>query len=209
MLYIAVIVGIVCLAYLVRKLLAGPLFTPAPAWIAGILDSPIRYALQSPDRAVSRSKIGRGMRVLEVGCGNGAVAAVAARAVGPAGAVYGLDIQPAMLDLFQRKLEGPGHGDIRNVQLVVGDALALPFPAESFDVVYLVEALGEIPDQPRALAEMRRVLKPDGALAVTEFFIDPHYARKGVITRRCAAAGLAPDAGAGTFWHFTATFRKA
>jgi hypothetical protein len=46
MLDIAIIVAAVCLAYLVRRLLAGPLFTPAPAWIAGALDSPIRRAVQ-------------------------------------------------------------------------------------------------------------------------------------------------------------------
>jgi ubiquinone/menaquinone biosynthesis C-methylase UbiE len=113
-----------------------------------------------------------------------------------------------MLDLFKRKLERPENADIRNVRLVAADACALPFPPDSFDVVYLVEALGEIPDQHKALGEAKRVLKPGGTLAVTEFFIDPHYPLRGTTVKKCVGAGFLPDAAAGSFWNYTLRFRK-
>jgi len=203
------VVLVAFLAYLVHRFLGSHACTPAPPQVAVFLDSRLRRAVQPPQRIVERSKIGKGMCVLEVGCGNGVVAACAARAVGGDGKVYGLDIQPAMLDLFKRKLQEPENADIRNVQLVAADACALPFPPQSFDVVYTVEALGEVPDQHKALVEMRRVLKPDGILAVTEFFIDPHYARRSTTLRKCTAADFLPEATAGTFWNYTLTFRKA
>lgn len=114
-----------------------------------------------------------------------------------------------MLDLFKAKLQRPENGDIRNVELVAADACALPFRGESFDVVYLVEALGEVPDKQKALAEMRRVLKPSGFVAVTEFFTDPHYLRRSTLIRRGGAASLILDAAAGGVWNYTLTFRKA
>jgi len=54
----------------------------------------------------------------------------------------------------------------------------LPFDDNSFDVVYTVTVLQELPDKNRALKEMKRVLKPGGILAVTEFLPDPDYPLK-------------------------------
>jgi len=208
-LFLPAVVIVAILAYLARRFLGGRACTPVPPHVARFLDGRLRHAVQPPRRIVERSKIAKGMCVLEVGCGNGAVAAPAARAVGDGGSVYGLDIQQQMLDLFKRKLQKPENGDIRNVRLVAGDACVLPFCSDSFDAVYVVEALGEVHDPDKALVEMKRVLKPGGILAVTEFFIDPHYSRRPAMAKRCAAAGLILSATAGSFWNYTLTFRKA
>jgi len=68
---------------------------PAPAFIGYFLDSNHRRRLQPPDKLIEHSRITRGMKVLEIGCGSGAFITFVARAVGQSGEVYALDIQPA------------------------------------------------------------------------------------------------------------------
>ena len=66
----------------------------------------------------------------------------------------------------------------------------LPYPDETFDAAYLVATLGEIPDQRRALGELRRVLKPGGRLVVGEGLPDPHMVRFAPLHEQAAASGL-------------------
>jgi SAM-dependent methyltransferase len=98
----------------------------------------------------------RGRRVLEVGCG----AAAAARWLATQGAhVIGLDLSAGML---RHAVAGARASGVR-VQLVLGDVLALPFPAGSFDIA--CTAFGAIPfveDSAAAMREVYRVLKPGG-----------------------------------------------
>ena len=84
----------------------------------------------------------------------------------------------------------------------------LPFEAGTFDVVYMVTVLPEIPDQGRALAEIWRVLKPGGILAVSEFLVDPDYPLRSTTVRVGAQAGFRPEATIGNLWSYTVRFRK-
>lgn len=101
-----------------------------------------------------------GERVLDVACGTGAVARLAAPAVGAAGQVTGLDLNPGMLTVARMLAPTPGA----RVDWREGDAGALPFPAAAFHVVLCQQGLQFFPDRPRALREMRRVLGPEGRL---------------------------------------------
>jgi ubiquinone/menaquinone biosynthesis C-methylase UbiE len=56
-------------------------------------------------------------------------------------------------------------------------ARGLPYGDGTFDAAYLVGVLGEIPDEPTALRELRRVLKPNGRLVIGEVFFDPDFVR--------------------------------
>ena len=102
--------------------------------------------------------IGRGDRVLDVGCGTGVVAREAARRVGPGGRVVGLDLNPRMLEVAGRLAP--------DIEWRQGDAGRLPFGDGTFDVVASQYALMFFPDPARALCEMWRVLSPGGRLAV-------------------------------------------
>jgi ubiquinone/menaquinone biosynthesis C-methylase UbiE len=83
------------------------------------------------------------------------------------GAIYGLDLSPAMLTRAQAKLEAAG---LRvRVTLRQGDAGNLPWPDNSFDLVTSLEALEFFPRPRCALAEMVRVLKPGGVLVVSKY----------------------------------------
>jgi ubiquinone/menaquinone biosynthesis C-methylase UbiE len=97
-------------------------------------------------------------RWLDVGCGPGVLAHTLLELCSPA-SVSGID--PAAGQVAQAS-RGPAAG---RASFQLGDACALPFPDASFDVVASALALNFVPDRPRALAEMRRVVRSGGAVA--------------------------------------------
>jgi SAM-dependent methyltransferase len=97
--------------------------------------------------------------VLEVGSGLGILAGEAARRI-PAGRVTGVEYSEQQL--------AAARGAAPNLRLMQGDAHSLPFENDKFDVVYCRYLLEHLADPPKALAEMRRVLKPGGRLLVQE-----------------------------------------
>ncbi|MFO7552676.1 MAG: class I SAM-dependent methyltransferase [Haliea sp.] len=108
-----------------------------------------------------------GERVLDLGCGEGRHA-IAAYVLGEVHAV-GVDLSPGDLATAQARfaeIEEAGNG-LRQLDLTVASALALPFPDASFDKVICSEVLEHIPDYRAALREIRRVLKPAGQLCVS------------------------------------------
>jgi SAM-dependent methyltransferase len=112
-------------------------------------------------RMVGLAALAAGERVLDVACGTGVVARLAAEHVGPAGRVVGLDLNPGMLAVA-RSLPVAGV-PVGWVQATAG---RLPFPDGSFEVVCCQLGLQFFPDRAAALAEMARVLVPGGRLVV-------------------------------------------
>ena len=148
------------------------------------------------------------MCILEVGCGSGAFTNFIARAVGDNGKVYASDIQSEMLDQLKKKLMRFENRDIKNVTLTKCDACELPFEDNYFDLVSMVAVLQEIPDRNKALKEIKRVLKPQGILAITEFIPDPDYPLKSTTIKLCESAGFIFDNVEGNFINYTACFKK-
>ncbi len=181
---------------------------PAPAFIGKFLDSDLRRRLQSPIGVIEGSRITIGQRVLEIGCGSGGFTTFVARAVGPTGHVDALDIQQSMLSQLEKKLALPGNQDIQNISLHQASAYDLPFEDENLDLVYMITVLPEIPDQLRALKEIKRVLKPGGVLAVSELLLDPDYPLKEATARRGEEAGFLVEEFYGNFWTYTVRFSK-
>jgi ubiquinone/menaquinone biosynthesis C-methylase UbiE len=101
-----------------------------------------------------------GQRVLDVACGTGVLARAAAQQVDEQ-SVVGLDLNPAMLEVAARIQPG--------ISWRQGDAGALPFGDEEFDAVLCQSALFFFPDVPAALAEMARVARPGGVVAVQTY----------------------------------------
>jgi len=202
------ILGLLLLHQVVMRIVRKLVHFPAPAFIGRFLDSNYRRKLQPPDKIIQRSGITKGMRVLEVGCGSGAYTTFVARAVGEEGKVYALDIQPEMLQQLEHKLAKPENEDIKNIELVNSSAYDLPFDDGSLDLVYMVTVLQEIPDRSKALQQVRRVLKPGGVLAVTEWLVDPDYPWKSTTIRLGREAGFHLDEALGNFWQYTVRFRK-
>jgi ubiquinone/menaquinone biosynthesis C-methylase UbiE len=102
-----------------------------------------------------------GEAVLDVGCGPGYYVAAAAEAVGPEGAVTGVDSSGAMLAAAARRVEAHPH-----VTLLEGDALKLPVDDAAFDAALSVQVFEFVEETAAGLAELRRALRPGGRLLI-------------------------------------------
>jgi demethylmenaquinone methyltransferase/2-methoxy-6-polyprenyl-1,4-benzoquinol methylase len=114
---------------------------------------------------VEVSGVRAGDHVLDIAGGSGDLARAFARRVGPTGEVWLTDINPAMLAVGRDRLLDDGAV----APVAQCDAEALPFPADRFDCVTVAFGLRNMTHKDRALAEMRRVLRPGGRLLVLEF----------------------------------------
>lgn len=108
-----------------------------------------------------------GDAVLDVGCGTGTQALLTLARILPGGSVTGLDINPRMVAAARRKIRRAGAA----IEVVQGDATALPFGADRFDVVTITTVLHMIAtsEHPACLAEAKRVLKPGGRLVLIDY----------------------------------------
>jgi SAM-dependent methyltransferase len=107
-----------------------------------------------------------GCTVLDIGCGLGALDELLVLQH-RARSVLGVDIDPALLALMQRRIEHKGLADrIRGERV---DGGPLPFAAASFDVVFSKDSLVQIPDKPKIFAEVLRVLRPGGRFIASDW----------------------------------------
>jgi demethylmenaquinone methyltransferase/2-methoxy-6-polyprenyl-1,4-benzoquinol methylase len=129
--------------------------------IAPVYDAMNRLMTAGLDRRwrdeTAAAAVRPGDRVLDVCCGTGDLALAAAKA---GGKVTGLDFSERMLERARRKSQ--------EIDWVDGDALALPFTDSSFDAVTIGFGLRNLANAERGLAELRRVLRPGGRVAILE-----------------------------------------
>jgi ubiquinone/menaquinone biosynthesis C-methylase UbiE len=177
---------------------------PCPASVAWLVDNPIRrrYLRDVVDRVGVRS----GERVLEVGPGPGTFTVEAARRTRPQGSVVAVDIQPEMISALQSKVR---EARLRNVETHVAAAHQLPIEDNSIDRAFMVTVLPEIPKKRQALSELRRVLKPNGILSVTEEFLDPDYPLPRTTLLWVREAGFELVERYGNWWTYTLNFKRS
>ncbi|MFD9698355.1 SAM-dependent methyltransferase [Lentzea sp. NPDC059081] len=108
-----------------------------------------------------------GMRVLDVGCGIGNPALEISAHTGAH--VTGVTISPRQVEVAATKIAEAGAAD--RVEVVLGDAMELPFPDNSFDAAYAIQAIGHMPDKPRVYREISRVLRDDTVLVCSDGFL--------------------------------------
>ncbi|MGG3562605.1 demethylmenaquinone methyltransferase [Neobacillus rhizosphaerae] len=106
-----------------------------------------------------------GSKALDVCCGTADWTIALADAVGPDGKVVGLDFSQNMLKVGVEKVKELG---LKQVELVHGNAMELPFPDNSFDYVTIGFGLRNVPDYLQVLKEMHRVVKPGGMVVCLE-----------------------------------------
>lgn len=139
----------------------------SPAWLEGVPGEVVErfvgvgcpFSIRAP---------ARGERVLDVGCGSGLDARVAARMVGAGGRVVGLDFSPEMLRVARGAEAAPAGG---NLEFREGDVERLPFEDGAFDVVLSNGVVNLVPDKGAAFREIRRVLRAGGLFAAADIVV--------------------------------------
>lgn len=132
------------------------------------LDDEDRRRWMPADEILARLDLRPGLRVADVGAGTGYFALPIARAVaggpGGGGAVLAVDVQPEMLDRLRAKLE-----PALPVTLVHGEATRTTLDDASVDLAFFANVWHELDDVPAALAEVSRIVRPGGRLAILEW----------------------------------------
>lgn len=174
---------------------------PMPRVFDFILRTKFRRRTFSPEVAAERHGLVAGMRALEVGPAGGYLTAAAAKAVEPGGRLVSLDLQLGFLQTLRSRL------GVTATRLVCADASRLPFRQGSFDLVFVADVMGEIPDKRGALREFARVLRPEGTLAISEAALfDPDYVRAPVLQRLVTDAGFQPRERFESWFQYTHRF---
>jgi ubiquinone/menaquinone biosynthesis C-methylase UbiE len=115
---------------------------------------------------VDRIQLPLGAQVLDVCCGSGASAIPAAIKVGKTGSVLGADLADSLLALARQKSQQQG---LANIEFRCGDFTNMGLPSESFDAIICVFGIFFVPDMEAAVAELWRMLRPGGKLAITSW----------------------------------------
>ena len=126
-----------------------------------------------PDEVIGRLDLKPGMVVADIGAGTGFFALPFARAVGPAGMVWAVDLQPAMLKILEEKLQREGAPD--NIGLREGQAVDTGLQDGSCDLAFLGNIWHELDEPGTVLAELRRILRPGGRVAILDWRTDVPY----------------------------------
>ena len=130
------------------------------------LDRAERDLEEDPERAIDVLKIEKGSTVADLGAGSGYMTVKLSKKIGPQGKVYANDIQPAMLDLLNKRL---AKAKISNVIAVLGTQDDPRLPIETLDLVLMVDVYHELSQPQLMLRHIRASLKPGGRLVLLEY----------------------------------------
>jgi len=130
------------------------------------LDDPARDAYQKPDDVLKALALREGEVVADLGAGSGYFTLRFARAVGPSGRVYAVDVSPDMIRHVNHRLRDQ---KITNVVTVLADPDDPLLPDASVDRVVIVDTWHHIEDHASYLGRLRRVLKPGGQIVHIDF----------------------------------------
>ena len=124
---------------------------------------------ERPEEVLDAMGLQPGDVVADIGVGSGYFARRIGRRVGPDGTVYGVDIQPEMLDILMNLAEEEG---VTNIEPVLSEQDDPKLPPGAIDWILLVDVYHEISDPEPMLARMREALAPDGRVALLEYRLE-------------------------------------
>ncbi len=132
--------------------------------------------LQPPDKVMDAIGIASGMVVAEIGAGRGRYVVQFAVRVGEKGKVYAEDIDAAALKYLEKRCERWG---LENVETILGEVTDPKLPEGKLDVIFVISAYHHFSDPVELLKNARSALKPDGKLAIGEWFPTDESPRSG------------------------------
>jgi ubiquinone/menaquinone biosynthesis C-methylase UbiE len=168
-----------------------------PACIAAQED-PARDRWQKPDQIVQALGVRAGQTVCDIGSGPGYFTLRLARAVGPQGRVFAVDVEPRILDVLRERIEAR---QLRNVTPVLGLGDDPLLPAASCDLILIVDTYHHFPDRTAYLRRLATILRPGGRVANIDYHrratpVGPpqdHRVARDDFLREAAAAGFQVD----------------
>lgn len=191
---------------LLRRLRAKVGNFPYPHQAAFLLDNRLRRVLEDPGASVDAIGLSGAEHVLELGPGSGFFSREIARRL-TTGHLDLFDVQPEMLEKARKKLSRDGFTD---VGFHAGDAGSeLPFSDGQFDVGFLAEVIGEVPDKHACLRSLARVVKPAGLLVFHEAFPDPDRLSVSELRQLAEPAGFEFVDARGGRWKNVVRFRNS
>lgn len=171
-----------------------------------IAAGPYRSRAQPPSMIVEALDVKPGMNVVEFGCGSGFYTVAVAKAIQPDGMVYAVDIQEGMLDKLRSRMEREG---VENITPVLADAEGhIPLEDGFADAVFSVTVLPEIPDPPKALLQVKRLLQDDGVFVNAEFLLDPDFPLRRTVEEWARKAGFVLERQVGNAFRHVLVFTK-
>jgi ubiquinone/menaquinone biosynthesis C-methylase UbiE len=133
------------------------------------------------EQTVALAGVRSGDCVLEVGCGTGSLTLAAKRQARPSGKVYGIDVIPGMIEVSRQKAAQANE----DITFQLGSISDIPFPENQFDVAMCSFMIFHMSDATRrtGLAEIHRVLKPNGTLLVADLELPTNQLPRAIATR--------------------------
>jgi SAM-dependent methyltransferase len=164
-------------------------------WGVGYYERTAQRLLPAAREVVAVAAPQPGERVLDVGCGTGNAAILAAER---GAVVVGVDPAPRLLDVARADAAAAGH----QIEFLLGDAAALPVPAGSFDVIVSVFAAVFAPDPDAALARMLAALAPGGRIVMSAWIPGNPISRMNqMVMGALGEVSGKPPAAVGVAWH--------
>ena len=159
------------------------------------MEEPSRAVWQKPDEVVRAFGLRPGQAACDVGAGPGYFSLRLARAVGKAGHVYAVDVEPRILAVLRDRVRSSNARNVTPVLSLPDDAL---LPAASCDLILIVDTYHHFPDGPAYLRRLTRALRPGGRIANVDFHkrelpVGPppeHKVAREAFLADAAAAGL-------------------
>jgi predicted methyltransferase len=144
----------------------APFQGPDPQRWSAILETPGRELYDRRHEIVAALRLRQGMAVADVGAGTGLFTELMARAVGPEGRVYAVDIAPEFIQAIARRMRGAGLG---NVHGIVNTQRSTLLPPGSVDLVFLADTYHHFEYPVDMLRSIHEALRPGGELVVIDF----------------------------------------
>src|SRR6187551_2929158 len=155
-----------CMAIASVSLLAGQLASrPAEEWIK-TLDGTTRVASLKIDEVVAAMRLQPGQTVADIGAGSGLLSVPAAKAVGPRGRVFAVEIDADFFPAIKKRAD---DNDVANIQTVLGSFTDPKLPVTTVDVAFFHDVLHHVENRGEYLKTLARYLSPTGRIVVVDF----------------------------------------
>ena len=132
-----------------------------------ILEDPGRDAWQKPAQVVEALGLRPGQDVADIGAGTGYFSVRFAKAVGPGGKVFAVDIDQGLIDHLNERAKDAGLSNLEAVLAATNDPL---LSEKSLDIVFVCDVIHHVQDRQGYFAKLSGALRPGGRLAIVDFY---------------------------------------